>query len=153
MSTVRDSRRSNYLSRDMTTPTKRVCAQRRLRSAWASTQSDQESSLSAWGKLGSLATHWAHSEASDQTGRMSRLIWVSAGRTVTLLVLSRGGSSLNLNPASPFEKWKDGRISVTWEWYFAFENHKTWAQTPAQRPTLCPSSEIITMLEERSHRR
>ena len=26
-----------------------------------------ESSLSAWRKLGSLATHWAHSEGSDQT--------------------------------------------------------------------------------------
>ena len=40
-----------------------------------------ESSLSPWRKLGSLATHWAHSEDSDQTGR-----------TVTLLVLSWGGS-------------------------------------------------------------
>ena len=29
-----------------------------------------ESSLSAWRKLGALATHWAHSEDSDQTGRM-----------------------------------------------------------------------------------
>ena len=29
-----------------------------------------ESLLSAWRKLGSLATHWAHSEDSDQTGRM-----------------------------------------------------------------------------------
>ena len=38
-----------------------VCAQQTLRSAWASAQSDQ-SSLSAWRKLGSLATHWAHSE-------------------------------------------------------------------------------------------
>ena len=27
-----------------------------------------ESSLSAWIKLGTLATHWAHSEDSDQTG-------------------------------------------------------------------------------------
>ena len=33
-----------------------------------------ESSLSAWIKLGSLATHSAHSEDSDQTGRMLRLI-------------------------------------------------------------------------------
>ena len=30
-----------HLSRDMTKPTNRVCAQRRLRSAWASVQSDQ----------------------------------------------------------------------------------------------------------------
>ena len=47
-----------------------------------------ESSLSAWRKLRSLATHWAHSEDSDQTGRMPRLIWVFNGRTATLLVLS-----------------------------------------------------------------
>ena len=51
-----------------------------------------ESSLSAWRKLGPLATHWAHSEDSDQTGRMPSLIRVFAGRTTTLLVLSRGGS-------------------------------------------------------------
>ena len=50
------------------------------------------SSLSAWRKLGSLATHWAHSEDSDQTGRMPRLIWVFAGRTLILLVLSCRGS-------------------------------------------------------------
>ena len=37
-----------------------------------------ESSLSAWRKLGSVATHWAHSKDSDQTGRMPRLIWVFA---------------------------------------------------------------------------
>ena len=40
-----------------------------------------ESLLSAWRKLGSLATHWAHSEDSDQTGQMPRLIWVFSGRT------------------------------------------------------------------------
>ena len=54
-----------------------------------------ESLLSAWRKLGSLATYWAHSEDSDQTGRMPRLIWVFAGRTVILLVLSWGGSYLD----------------------------------------------------------
>ena len=47
-----------------------------------------ESSLSAWRKLGSLATHWAHNEDSDQTGRMPWLIWVFAGHTLILLVLS-----------------------------------------------------------------
>ena len=69
-----------HLSHDMTKPTKWVCTQQRLRSDWA------------WRKLGSLATHWAHSEDSDQTGQIPRLIWVFAGRTLTLLVLSRGGS-------------------------------------------------------------
>ena len=52
-----------------------------------------ESSLSAWRNLGSLATQWAHSEDSDQTGWMPRLTWVIAGRTTILLVLSRGGSN------------------------------------------------------------
>ena len=51
----------------------------------------------------SLCTQWvakdpsflhADSEDSDQTGRMPRLIWVFAGRTLTLLVLSCGGSVL-----------------------------------------------------------
>ena len=51
-----------------------------------------ESSLSAWRKLGPLAIHWVHSEDSDQPGRMPRLIWVFAARTVILLVLSWGGS-------------------------------------------------------------
>ena len=55
-----------------------------------------ESSLSTWRKLGYWATHWAHSEGSDQSGRMPRMIWVFAGRTVILLVLSWGGSNLKL---------------------------------------------------------
>ena len=53
-----------------------------------------ESSLFAWRKFESLATHWVHSEDSDQTGRMPRLIWVFAGRTLILLVLSQGGSNI-----------------------------------------------------------
>ena len=51
-----------------------------------------ESSLSTWGKLGSLATYSVHNEDSDQTVRMPRLIWVFAGCTLTLLVLSCHGS-------------------------------------------------------------
>ena len=47
-----------------------------------------ECPLSASRNLGPLATHWAHSEDSDQTGRMPRLIWVFAGCTLILLVLS-----------------------------------------------------------------
>ena len=39
-----------------------------------------------------LAIYWAHSEDSDQTRRMPRLIWVFAGRTVILWFLSWGGS-------------------------------------------------------------
>ena len=58
-----------------------------------SKDSDQPGhSLSTWRKLGSLATHWAQSEDSDQTGWIPRLIWVFAGRTVILLVLLWGSS-------------------------------------------------------------
>ena len=48
----------------------------------------QESSLSAWRNIGSSATHWAHCKDSEQTEWMPKLIWVFAGRTVILLVLS-----------------------------------------------------------------
>ena len=47
-----------------------------------------ESSLSAWRNTGSLATH----ERTAKTGRMPWLIWVFAGRTLTLLVLTCRGS-------------------------------------------------------------
>ena len=62
-----------HISRDMTKPTKRVCAQRRLRSAWADAQSDQSSLCVQWvAKDPSFRP--ADSEDSDQTGRMPRLI-------------------------------------------------------------------------------
>ena len=42
-----------------------------------------------------IATHGTHSEDSDQTERMPRLIWVLARRTVILLVLSWGVSNID----------------------------------------------------------
>ena len=96
------------MSRNMTKPTKWLCAQQRLRSAWASAQSDQSSlSLSAWRKLGSLATHEVHSEDSDQTGRMPRLICIFAGRIVIWLVLSCLGSNERIKHSLPcFNVWQ-----------------------------------------------
>ena len=44
-----------------------------------------EYSLSTWRKRGSLATHWAHNEDSDQTRRMPRLIWVFTERTCSFV--------------------------------------------------------------------
>ena len=73
----------DHVSRRTTNQQNDMCAQRRLRLAWASTQSDQ-SLLSTWRKLGSLAAHWAHCKDSDQTGRMPRLTRVFAGRTCHL---------------------------------------------------------------------
>ena len=75
----------------MTKPTTWLCAQRRLRSAWASSQSDQFSLCAYWVAKDPSFLH-ADSENSDQTGRMLRLIWVFAGRTLILRVLSRSGS-------------------------------------------------------------
>ena len=71
----------HHLSCLMTKPTKwHVCSVKAqislgISPVWS------ESSLSARKKLGSLVTHWAHSEDSDETGRMPRLIWVFTGRT------------------------------------------------------------------------
>ena len=53
-----------------------------------------ESSLSAWRKLGSLATHWVHSEDSDQTGRCPGWSVSLLGAHAILLVLSRGGANV-----------------------------------------------------------
>ena len=68
------------LSRLMTKPTKWVCTQQRLRSAWASAQSDQSSPCTQWVARDPSFLH-ADSEDADQTGRTPRLIWVFAGHT------------------------------------------------------------------------
>ena len=72
-----------------------------------SEDSDQpgHSSLSAWRKLGSLATYLVQSEGSDQTGQ----IWVVAGPTLTLLVLTGRGSFDN---------------SESWDAYIMPSRHK-----------------------------
>ena len=57
-----------------------MCAQRRLRSAWASAQSDQSLLCTQWVAMDPSFLH-ADSEDSDQTGQVPRLIWVFAGRT------------------------------------------------------------------------
>ena len=88
--------KDNKCSRDMTQPIKWLCAQRRLRSAWASARSDHSLRCPHEKKNGFLVTHWAHSEDSDQTERMPRLIWVFAGRTLILLVLACRGSNAAL---------------------------------------------------------
>ena len=80
------------LSRLMTKPTKwhvhpvKTQISLDIRPVWP------ESSLSAWRKFGSLATHWAYSKDSGQTGQMPRLKWAFSGCTVILLVLTWGDS-------------------------------------------------------------
>ena len=64
----------------MTKPKKRMCAQRRFRSAWASALSDQ-CLLCAQRVARDQSFLHADSKDSDQTGRMPRLIWVVSSRT------------------------------------------------------------------------
>ena len=56
-----------------------MCTQQRLRSVWASPQSDQ-SLLSAWRNFGSFELPIERIAKTDQTGQMPRLIWVFGGR-------------------------------------------------------------------------
>ena len=108
-----------------------IFVQRRLRSAWASAQSDQ-SSLSAWRKLGFLATRWAPSEDSDQTWRTPRLIWVFAERTVILLVLSWGGSVII---CTKLRQWKRTRFKKNWCQFPS--NHKLNSRLKIIEPAYC----------------
>ena len=96
------------------------------------------SSLPAWRKLGSLATHYADSEDSDQTGGMPRLVWVFAGRTLTLLVLSWGGSIM-FKPTLLFHK----TTAV-----YSFRTPKTFLHTWLIRPpfTIVPRGGSLQVL-------
>ena len=96
-----------HLSDDMTKPTKWVCAQRRqislgIRPVWS------ESSLSAWRNLGSLAVHCTHSEDSDQTWRMPRLICLRWAHTHFV-----------------------GFVMSWLMYYFVLDLWLTWQQTPS----------------------
>ena len=65
----------------MTKPTKWLCAQRRLRTAWASAQSDQSLRCALNGQLRTKAFFMRTAKTLIMTERMPRLIWVFAGRT------------------------------------------------------------------------
>ena len=85
----------NLRIKHLTKPTKWLCAQRRLRSAWASAhwfchELAQFTSIHPDWSESSLCAQWvamdpsflhADSEDSDQTGGIPRLIWVFAERT------------------------------------------------------------------------
>ena len=65
---------------------KMMSVQLRLRSAWASAQSDQ-SLLSPWRNIQSSATHKVHSEDSDHTRWMPRLICLGWAHPPSLICL------------------------------------------------------------------
>ena len=68
-----------------------LCTQWRLRSAWASAQSDQSSLLAQWIAKDVRLLH-VPSEDSDQTGWMPRLILVFAGYTGDFVGVVNSGS-------------------------------------------------------------
>ena len=104
------------LSCDMTKPTKWACAPRRLRSAWASTQSDQSSLCTQWVAKDPRFLH-VDSEDSDQTGC-----------TVTLLVLSCRGSFLDFSVRHyfPTYPWKSKKIQTLTKVYTACPALTIW---------------------------
>ena len=65
------------MSHHMTKPTKLLVRPAKTRISLGICPVWSESLLSAWRNIGPLTTYWAHSEASDQTGR----IGVFAGHT------------------------------------------------------------------------
>ena len=85
--------RVKHLSHDMTKPRKWVCTQQRLRFSLGICPDWSESPLCAQWELRTQCFSMRTAK-TDQTGRMPRLIWVFAGRTVALLVLSCRGSFL-----------------------------------------------------------
>ena len=119
------------MSRLMTKPTKWVCAQQRLRSAWASTQSDQSSLCTQWVAKDPRFLH-VDSKDSDQTGQMPRLIWVFTGSTITLLVLSCRGSNLN----KVFYNFLEINWAVSWQNRFMSYVNNEDADQPAHQHTL-----------------
>ena len=66
---------TNYMSRDVKT-NKMAVRPAKTQISLGICPVWSESSLSTWRKIGSLATQWAHSEDSKQTGRMLGLRWV-----------------------------------------------------------------------------
>ena len=87
----------------------KVQASLRIRPVWS------DSSLCAqWVAKGPVFLH-ADSEDSDQTGRMPRLIWVFAGRTATLFVLSWGGSFILFITSASADVYKDHRWTASSE--------------------------------------
>ena len=92
-----------------------------------------ESSLSAWRKLGSLDSHWAHCEGSDQTGRMPRLIWVFAGRkyhfvgfVMRRLIWANGLEGISQRTMTFLQDESKGMISIFCQQATHFYSVRNW---------------------------
>ena len=81
-----------YINRHMTNPTKWLCAQRRLRSAWATAQSDQSLRCPHEETLGPQLPFERTAKALIRLGECPGWSESSLGAKAILLVLSWGGS-------------------------------------------------------------
>ena len=79
-----------------------------IRPVWSAT------SLCAQWVANDLSFLYADSKDSDQTGRMPRLIWVFAGRTLILLVLTCRGSNVFVLLASLFIALHEELYLIIW---------------------------------------
>ena len=84
----------HYLRRLVTKPTKWHVRPAKTQISLGIRPVRSESSLSAWRNLGSLATHWAHSEDSDQT--VAAHLWSRLFACVLFPLVSRAGCEFRL---------------------------------------------------------
>ena len=116
-----------------------------FRPAWS------DSSLSAWRKLGSLATDWAHSEDSDQPRYSPSQIWVFAGRTCHYVgfVMRRRDyvTCFSLCTSATASSQRHFSCSIWFLWdsqvlrSFSFSNRQKWAATWQNQQNDCAPSE------------
>ena len=98
------------MSHLMTKPTKWLCTQRRLRSAWASTQSDQSLCCPHEESLGPYLPIERTVKTLIRLGGCPSWSESSLGTNASLLVLSQSGSDLSL-------RW--AQMPVCWFWHEA----------------------------------
>ena len=95
------------MSRLMTKQTKWYVRRAKTQFSLGTRPVRSESSLSAWRKIGSLATHWAKAKTLIRLGGCPGWSESSLGAYAILLVLSRGGSN-----RSSKRGWMDGWVRV-----------------------------------------
>ena len=104
------------MSRSMTEPTK-----------WYVSPVWSESSLSAWRNLGSLFTQWVHSEDSDQTERVPRLIchcWAHSHFVGFVMLWLRW--SWNDEHCGPWSDCCSWMSSLIWFYTVCPDHHGLW---------------------------
>ena len=118
----------------MTKPKKWLCAQRTLRSAWASTQSDQSLRCALNGLLRTQAFFMRTAKTLIRLGRCPVWSESSLGAKVILLVLSWGGSNYVKSAKSNISKKLGNTNTILWNNAFTLIwNLKTMITASLQR--------------------